>query len=80
MQDSRIVYGYTSRPFNSTINDQGKIDKGLLKILFEEIDGVLYPINSREQFDDRAEVFIFDGFESTQDRYMQRFIRMTLTT
>lgn len=76
MQESRIVYGYTSRPFNSTINEQGKIDKGLLKVLFEEINGVLYPINSHEYFDDRAEVFIFDGFESTQDRYMQRLVKI----
>lgn len=77
MNESRIVYGYTYRPFHNTVNEQGKIDKGLIKVLFEEINGRIYPINQHEHFDDREEVFIIDGFESIQDKYMQRLVKIT---
>jgi hypothetical protein len=78
MNDNRTVYGYLSRAFNSTINDQGKIDKGLIKVLFEEVDNTLYPINTETHFDDREEVFLLDGFESLKGKYQGRIIKLNV--
>lgn len=77
MQNARIIYGYTDIPFHGTMNEQGKIDKGLMKVLFEEINGVLYPINQQEHFDSREEVFIHDGFESLEDKYLRRLVKIS---
>lgn len=77
MQNNRIVYGYTYRPFHNTTNEHGKIDKGLIRVLFEEIDGVIRPINEEVFFDEKNEVFIHDGFESIEDKYMQRLVKIT---
>jgi MoxR-like ATPase len=76
MNDSRTVFGYLSKPFNNTVNEQGKIDRGLIKILFEEINNTLYPINSNSDFDSREEVYILDGFESLLDKYQQKILKI----
>ncbi len=51
MNEQRVVYGYLNKAFVNTINEQGKVDKGLIKIIFEELNGKLSPINSEADFD-----------------------------
>lgn len=76
MSDNRIVYGYLNKAFTSTVNEQGKIDKGLIKVVFEEVDGKISPINSLIEFDQREEVFLLDGFDALHEKYQQKILKI----
>lgn len=76
MNDQRVVYGYLNKPFATTLNEQGKVEKGLFKIVFEEIDGKLFSVNLKEDFDDREEVFLLDGFDALSEKYQQKILKI----
>jgi hypothetical protein len=78
MSEQRTVYGYLNKSFQSTVNAQGKIDRGLIKVLFEEIDGKLTLINSIIDFDFRKEVYLLDGFESVIDKYQRKILKVNV--
>ncbi len=76
MNEQRVVYGYLNKAFVNTINEQGKVDKGLIKIIFEELNGKLSPINSEADFDTRKEVFLLDGYDSLYEKYQQKILKI----
>jgi hypothetical protein len=76
MSEERVVYGYLHEPF-SWLTENGKVTRGLIKVLFEEINNKIYPINTEEFFDEREEVFLFDGFEALQNKYHERLIKIS---
>jgi hypothetical protein len=78
MNEYRTVYGYLNRPFQNKLNAQGKIEKGLIKVLYEELDGRLSPINSETDFDYREEVFLLDSFESLVDKYQKKILKINV--
>lgn len=76
MNENRTIYGYLNRPFNNTVNAHGKVEKGLITVLFEEVDRTITPINSEKFFDDREEVFLLDGFETLSEKYDQKVLKI----
>lgn len=75
--DSRSIVGYFDTPKPSYGDDENtKISKGFINVLFEEFPGgEINKINEKEYFDQPERVFILDGFQECKARYHHRLIK-----
>lgn len=75
--DSRSIVGYFDTPKPSYGDDENtKISKGFINVLFEEFPGgEINKINEKEYFDQPERVFVLDGFQESKARYHQRLIK-----
>lgn len=58
--NNRIVYGYLDRSIPAQEGEV--IRKGLINVLFEKINGEIYPINQKELYDESKQIFLQDSF------------------
>lgn len=73
---SRHIIGFLDAPKPMYGEDENtKISKGFIDVLFEEDeDGILTKINSAQFFDDIEKVFVIDGFQDAKARYHRTLI------
>lgn len=72
--NNRIVYGYLDRSIPALEGDV--IRKGLINVLFEKIDGEIYPINQEDLYDESKQIFLQDSFTDLAFRSYKQLIEI----